>query len=423
MKLETNLQIKIKKNIFYLFQDETLLGATAEDSIAELILFICEQELFYSDDSIFHAIIPLVIQISKFPNYYKDPNLQQASCMALIRFMTVSSQFCEGQLPFLMNIFQSTTNIKIKCNIIIGLADFTFRFPNVIEPWTDHFYSALYEKNEEVRLTVVKMLSHLIMHEMIRVKGQISDLVLCIVDENEEIKQMTQQFFKEIANKSNILYNVLPDIISRLSDPKLVLPEEKYHTIMKFIMALVQKDRQVESLVEKLCLRFRCTTEERQWRDIAFCLSLLTYTEKTIKKLIDSIKDFKDKVQVDEVMDYFKQIISQTSKTAKPELKALLTDFELRLNDCLAVKDDNVEGGDNPNVLQKKSNKGQQRRGKARGGRRNQRSDSESESNSEDDVIEKRGAPQTAGKKKPVKKTTIVDSDSSSSKFFLLTIF
>lgn len=340
--------------------------------------------------------------------------------MALIRFMTVSSQFCDEQLPFLMNIFQSTTNIKIKCNIIIGLADFTFRFPNVIEPWTDHFYSALYEKNEEVRLTVVKMLSHLIMHEMIRVKGQISDLVLCIVDENEEIKTMTQQFFKEIANKSNILYNVLPDIISRLSDPKLVLQEERYHTIMKFIMALVQKDRQVESLVEKLCLRFRCTTEERQWRDIAFCLSLLTYTEKTIKKLIDSIRDFKDKVQVDEVMDYFKQIINQTSKTAKPELKALLTDFELRLNDCLAIKD-TVDGDDSPapsNVLQKKPSKGQPRRGgRAKGGRRNQRNDSVSESNSEDDNFQKRPT-QTASKKKPVKKTTIIDSDSSSSEFF-----
>lgn len=335
--------------------------------------------------------------------------------MTLIRFMTVSAPFCEEQLPFLMNILQLTTNIKIKCNIIIGLADFTFRFPNVIEPWTNHFYAALYEKNDEVRLTAVKMLSHLIMHEMIRVKGQISDLVLCIVDQNEEIKQMTQQFFKEIATKSNILYNVLPDIISRLSDPESKITEERYHTIMKFIMDLVKKDRQVESLVEKLCLRFRCTTEERQWRDIAFCLSLLTYTEKTIKKLIDSIRDFKDKVQVDEVMDYFKQIINQTSKTAKPELKALLTDFELRLNDCLAIKD-NVDGEDNPapsNVLQKKPAKGQPRRGgRAKGGRRNQRNDSESESNSEEDNFEKSRAA-----KKPVKKTTIVDSDSSSSEF------
>lgn len=329
--------------------------------------------------------------------------------------MTVSSLFCEEQLPFLMNILQLTTNIKIKCNIIIGLTDFTFRFPNIIEPWTNHFYAALYEKNDEVRLTAVKMLSHLIMHEMIRVKGQISDLVLCIVDENAEIKQMTQQFFKEIATKSNILYNVLPDIISRLSDPESKITEERYHTIMQFIMDLVKKDRQVESLVEKLCLRFRCTTEERQWRDIAFCLSLLTYTEKTIKKLIDSIRDFKDKVQVDEVMDYFKQIINQTSKTAKPELKALLTDFELRLNDCLAIKD-NVEGDDNPapsNALQKKPARGQPRRGgRTKGGRRNQRNDSESESNSEEDNVEKRPAA-----KKPVKKTTIVDSDSSSSEF------
>jgi condensin complex subunit 1 len=132
---------------------------------------------------------------------------------------------------------------------------------------------------------------------------------------------MTQQFFKEIAHKSNILYNVLPDIISRLSDMKLNLEEDKYRTIMKYIIRLIQKDRQVESLVEKLCLRFKVTNEERQWRDIAYCLTLLTYTEKTMKKLVDLIGNFKDKVQVTEVYDSFKLIISNTSKLAKPELK------------------------------------------------------------------------------------------------------
>ena len=44
---------------------------------------------------------------------------------------------------------------------------------------------------------------------------------------------------------------------------------------------------QCEALVEKLCQRFRMTNTERQWRDVAFCLAQLSYTEKSFKKLMD----------------------------------------------------------------------------------------------------------------------------------------
>lgn len=324
-----------------------LEGATAEDTIAELINSICESELLYSEQGILSRFIPLVISILKSPGKYKDDELQQTACLTLIRFMCVSSQFCDNNMPFLMNILKSTNNVKIKCNIVVGLSDFTFRFPNVIESWTSNIYMTLHEPNDKIRLTAVKMLSHMIMHEMIRVKGQISDLALCIVDTNEEIRNATQEFFKEISQKSNILYNVLPDIISRLSSIEMNLEEDKYHVIMRHIMGLIQKDRQVESLVEKLVLRFRVTNEERQWRDIAYCLALLTYTEKTIRKLIDNVGDFKDKLQIPEVYDSFKTIITNTNKLAKPELKAVVTDFAARIEDCLRVKDmDGIEGGD-----------------------------------------------------------------------------
>ncbi|XP_053963844.1 condensin complex subunit 1 [Anastrepha ludens] len=329
--------------------DEDLVGATAEDNIAELINHICEDVLLYAENSLLAKIFPYVMEICKYPVKYRHQSLQQAATLTLIRFMCVSSRFCEANMPFLMNILSHTKNIKIKCNIVIGLSDLTFRFPNIIEPWTGHFYSTLHEKNTELRLTAVKMLSHLILHEMIRVKGQIADLAMCIVDPDAEIKNITQQFFKEIANKSNILYNVLPDIISKLSDTNLNLEEEKYRIIMRYILGLIQKDRQVETLVEKLCLRFPVTREERQWRDIAYCLSLLSYNERTIKKLIDNIQHYKDKVQIDEVYQSFKLIISNTSKMAKPELKAAVVELETRINECLEINDgkerEDKEGG------------------------------------------------------------------------------
>ncbi|EDW53379.1 condensin complex subunit 1 [Drosophila sechellia] len=337
--------------------DDDLVGATAEDNIAEEIHGICEDMLLYNPDALLSKLAPFIIEICKRPGEFRDPTLQQAATLALARLMTVSSRFCESNMSFLMNILNLTKNIRIKCNTVVGLSDLTFRFPNIIEPWTGHFYAQLHESNTELRLTAVKMLSHLILNEMIRVKGQIADMALCIVDGNDEIRNITKQFFKEIANKSNILYNVLPDIISRLGDINLNLDEDKYRIIMSYILGLIQKDRQIETLVEKLCLRFPVTRVERQWRDIAYCLGLLTYNERAVKKLMDNMQHYRDKVQVDEVYQSFKLIISNTNKLAKPELKAVVTEFENRLNECLQVNPDTAAQGDQESTPEGQGNR------------------------------------------------------------------
>ena len=410
--------------------EEDLVGATAEDTVAEQITHICENEMLYTRDNLLSKLVPIVFEICKYPNKYRSELLQKAATLALIRFMAISSKFCEEYMPFLMNIYQHTKFNVIKSNIIIGLSDFTFRFPNVIEPWTKQMYSTLQEDDPELRLTAVKMLSHLILHEMIRVKGQISDLAMCIVDSVPEIQTITQQFFKEIANKSNILYNVLPDIISRLSDENLKLEEAKYHTIMKYIFSLIQKDKQIESLVEKLCLRFRVTNNERQWRDVAYCLSLLSYNEKTIKKLIDNIHCFKDKVQIEEIYDAFKTIISSTNKLAKPELKAIVTELENRIEECLAVNEEGegaVGGSQQAGGGQSQKDRMNARVPKTaskprggRAGRRNRRQTDSSDSGSDSENMPPPPVRNTARAKQVTKKITkvIEDSDESSGEFF-----
>lgn len=406
-----------------------LIGASAEDSIAELITSVCEDELLYSTHGMLKKFVPVITEVLKHPGKYQDNEMQQAACLSMIRFMSASSKFCSANLQFLMNILNQTKNIKMKCNIIIGLSDFTFRFPNVIAPWITHFYSTLNDKNDELRLTAVKVLSYLILHEMIRVKGQISALAMCIVDPNDEIKNSTQQFFREIANKSNILYNVLPDIISRLSDPNSEVEEEKYRIIMKYIIGLINKDKQVESLVEKLCLRFKVTKEERQWRDIGYCLSLLSYTEKTIKKLIENIPCFKDKVQIDEVYDCFKSIISSTLKFAKPEVKSITLDFQKRIESCFTIKDGEQQGSmddDEERTAMPPPKAIPGRRGKkvpAKKKASNAAAANNSDSDENEDVRPTRGrsSGRTARQKNPtrVARSKVVESESSSGMYEL----
>lgn len=358
MNVSSAMAVKHRKSIMPNGDEEEneddVVGQSNDDVFAEQINAICEKELLSHKDSIFRKFIPMIVEFLKYPAKFSHPDLQRACLLSLVHIMSVSSEFCERNMQFLMNIFAHAQDIDIKCNVIIGMSDLTFRFPNVIEPWSAHMYSTLHDDNRDLRLTSVRILAHLISHEMILVKGQISDLAMCLVDHDDEIRVTTQVFFKEIANKSNILYNVLPDIISRLSDPKLKLEEGKYQTIMKYIIGLINKDRQIEGLVEKLCYRFKVTEQERQWRDIAYCLSLLSYTEKTIKKLIEHIVLFKDKVQVDEVYNYFRHIISSTSKQAKPELKAVVQDFEMKLEECLSIDTNrNKADGDDESPVKK----------------------------------------------------------------------
>lgn len=88
------------------------------------------------------------------------------------------------------------------------------------------------DEDETVRMTAVSILSKLIMEDMLRVKGTIADLALCIVDTSETIIQMTEEFFHLLSQKGNAIYNVLPDIISRLSNDKDQIDQETFKKVM-----------------------------------------------------------------------------------------------------------------------------------------------------------------------------------------------
>lgn len=80
----------------------------------------------------------------------------------------------------------------------------------------------------------------------------------------------------------------------------------------------------MEALVEKLCLRFKLSCDERQWRDLAYCLSLFIYNERSIKKLIENMDCYKEKLFNKEVYDCFKTIITNANKNAKADVKVTI---------------------------------------------------------------------------------------------------
>jgi condensin complex subunit 1 len=321
-----------------------LAGAVAEDAEAECIRRVAETQIVTGNETLLAVLQPLVVAMCSNQSKYNDPDLSAAATLALTKFMVVSSEFCEQQLQLLFTIFEKSSHAVVRANAVIAIGDLTFRFPNLIEPWTANIYARLRDDSTQVRKNTLLVLTHLILNDMIKVKGQISELATCVIDDNPQIAGLAKVFFSDLSKRGNAIYNILPDIISRLSDPDVGISEENFREILRYLMSFIQKDKQCESLVEKLCHRFRATRCERQWRDLAFCLSLLSYNDRSIRKLQENFGCFGDKLSEEFVYSCFTTIISGACKFAKPEAKVIIDEFEQRVEETYkkGVADDEV---------------------------------------------------------------------------------
>lgn len=59
----------------------------------------------------------------------------------------------------------------------------------------------LRDESIPVRKNTLLVLSHLILNDMIKVKGQISEMATCIIDENAQIAGLARVFFNDLAKR------------------------------------------------------------------------------------------------------------------------------------------------------------------------------------------------------------------------------
>ncbi|ORX43125.1 condensin complex subunit 1 [Piromyces finnis] len=312
---------------------EQCVGST-EDEFTDVIQYIREREILYGKNSLLAVFGPMVTYICAHNKAFNDKHLQTIAVLTLSKFMCVSSEFCEQNLQLLFTILEKSEDSTIRSNISIALGDMTICFNNLIDQNIAYLYNRLNDTNSITKKNVLMVLTHLILNGMVKVKGQISEMAKCLENKDERISDLAKLFFTELSTKDNAVYNNLPDIISNLSSKTSGVSEEEFKNIMKYLFSFIDKDRQTENIIEKLCGRFKNTVNERQWRDISYCLSLLSYkSEKTIKKLFDQLKSYQDKLYEPTVHKCFLDIITKSKKQAKNDAKIIIEEFEEKLEE------------------------------------------------------------------------------------------
>ena len=334
---ENEKKNKTHQNVSDAMEEEMGMVAAADAEHDRIYHHVIEKQLVC--DNIlgkFHPLIAFVVANEK--GTFSNALLREAALLALCRFMSVSSELCELYLPLLFTIMEREKSDKVRTTVMIAIGDLAFRFPNSLEPWTANMYARLSDESVLVRYNTLMTLTHLILNDMIKVKGQVAHMVLCLVDKNQKVRDLACLFFTELSKRSNNpVYNLLSDIISILSrsssttnndadsssesgiankhDHLRILSEQEFQDTMAFLLKFVGKDKQADSLLERLLVRIGLATDLAQKRNLAFCISQLPITEKGVKKMIEMIKLFKDALYDAEVFEYFKQCLSKAKKS------------------------------------------------------------------------------------------------------------
>ena len=205
----------------------------------------------------FHKLIAYIVANEK--RNYNNATVRENAILALCRYMTVSSRMCDMYLPLLFTVLEKESNEANKTTIMIALGDLAFRFPNSLEPWITYMYSRLSDKSVLVRYNTLMVLTHLILNDMVKIKGQVSHVVMCLNDECGRIRSLASLFFSELSKRSNNpVYNLLGDIISFLSrdedsiatvesNPVMCqhrkLTQAEFQSTMSFLLSFVKKDK------------------------------------------------------------------------------------------------------------------------------------------------------------------------------------
>ncbi|CAN0300996.1 unnamed protein product, partial [Ectocarpus sp. 4 AP-2014] len=128
---------------------------------------------------------------------FGHPLLRESSVLAMSKFMCISEAFCERNLSLLFTTLERSKDTAVRANIIVALGDLAFRFPNALEPWNPHIYNRLKDDSPSVRANAIMVLTHLILNDMVKVKGQVSGLAVCMVDEEPRIQDAAKVFFNK----------------------------------------------------------------------------------------------------------------------------------------------------------------------------------------------------------------------------------
>lgn len=266
---------------------ELIGGGTSEDDFSEAVAYIREREMLYGENSILAKFGPMVSALGRDILEGKRSDLINITGMlCLAKFMCVSSRYCEDNLPILMTMLDRFDDPIIRSNAVLALGDIAVSFNHIMDDNTEFLYRRLHDQTPMVQRTCLMTLTFLILAGQVKVKEQLGEMAKCLEDPDHRIADLARMFFLELSTKDNAIYNSFIDMFSALS-ADVNLEQSSFKSIFKFLTPLVDKERYIKQLAEKLYNRLvRCDTKE-SWESTSYVLNLFPHKNEEFTKVVN----------------------------------------------------------------------------------------------------------------------------------------
>jgi len=288
--------------------DASSMGQAGQDERdADAFAELAENDLLYKLRGLLSQLKPLVHAGLMDPKLRGDAVIRRLSAISLCKFMTVSKRFCEENLQLLFSMLFPRTHTSGGCDfpplqaaiapptsdatcsvrpgvnpvledltlrqsLLVAVGDLLFRHPNVVEPWSDRLYAALgagdSEAAIELRLNALLVLTHLVLNDMMKPRAVLLVKALWLTAcTHPSTARVARILFQELSKRSsNVIYNLLPEVIARLSDPLDTGTSGadvagSAASRVRYIMQFVEKEKHVEGLIEKFAIRLTQSTD------------------------------------------------------------------------------------------------------------------------------------------------------------------
>jgi len=297
--------------------------------------------------------------------------LENIGINALCKLMYTSEKFCSEHIEKLFELLKCNLDPIIKHNLVISLGDIANRFPNQMEKWKQDIFDKLKDSSAKVRRTTLMVLAHLILNDMLKVRGELAEICLMQDDTDEYIQSFVELFMFELNSKGpQIIYNAIPKSLAYISQHYPNLEFARFEKVIRLLIKYVDKDKQAEQLIDKLCAKLKnCGEMQADWINISYVLSLLNFSDKGLRKLLDSYDAWKDKITENaQVKIQFLNILTKVKRPRADELgKNMIEELEIKLG----IKEGEIKPAPNSQSQNVAKNKAKQPAGRKRKGAQN----------------------------------------------------
>ena len=224
--------------------------------------------------------------------------LYKSAIMSYCKLMLINQDFCKNNIQFIFDLLNNDIiPSDLKLNVCLSFGDLVNRFPNIMISEVSKFFEGLHSPHKEVVKYTLTVISHLVLNDMLKMKGEVVDICMLLDHKDPSIRSHVQTFFNEINNKgNNVIYNIIPKALARLSNEFKSLDYSKFKTIANTLLKYVDKEKHIEGLMDKLFVKLKNSTDNLEWRNNTFVLSELNYnTEKILVKFLQSYSEIIDK--------------------------------------------------------------------------------------------------------------------------------